>query len=361
MAILKMINVHVGKNATLKGIINYVLKPKKTEDKLVTGFGCDIPRAFDMMMETKSLFGKLAGRQYYHAVQSFPPNENITPAQAHEAGVRFVEACRKLWGYELILGTHIDRAHIHNHILWNSVSFVDGRKFHITRKELTEMKELQNQICIKMGFSAAPKKGFDMFGKKRTKARADDAKTHHVLQNAEKTGKGSYLQNCSKAVQRAIKLAETREQFIQLMKEQGFETEWKMNKKHIVFTDIERKKLGEKKGKVRLYRLAQFFPELKDFQTKEDLLNGITNKYNGITAIDREQRENGTDRKVVDFNKGFEQYSARINSERSEHTVAEDVGQSADHARRDTERTEHEQPVSSTTTPKRERNTGFSR
>ena len=50
MAILKMINVHIGKNATLKGIINYVLKPKKTEEKLVTGFGCDIPKAFDMMM-----------------------------------------------------------------------------------------------------------------------------------------------------------------------------------------------------------------------------------------------------------------------------------------------------------------------
>lgn len=360
MAILKMINVHIGKNATLKGIINYVLKPKKTEEKLVTGFGCDIPRAFEMMMETKNLFGKLTGRQYYHAVQSFAPNENITPAQAHEVGIKFVEACRKLWGYELILATHVDRLHIHNHFVWNSVNFVDGHKFHITRKELAEMKELQNQICIKMGFSAAPKKGFDMFGKKRTKARADDAKTHHVLQNAEKTVQGSYLYDCSKAVQTAIKLAKTKDQFIQLMKEQGFETEWKLNKKHIVFTDVKRKMLGEKKCKTRLYKLAQYFPQLKDFQTKEDLLYGITNKHIDIAAVSSEQRENGTDRKLIDFNKGFEQYSARIDSERSEHTVTEDVGQPADLAKRNTVGTEQEQPVSKPAAPERKRYTGMS-
>ena len=122
-----------------------------TEDKLVTGFGVDIPQAFDMMMETKKIFGKLTGRQYYHLVQSFAQNENITPAQAHEVGIKFVEECKKLWGFELILATHIDRKHIHNHFVFNSVNFVHGHKFHITRKEL------QNQICIKMGFSAATK------------------------------------------------------------------------------------------------------------------------------------------------------------------------------------------------------------
>ena len=344
MAILKMINVHIGKNATLKGIINYVLKPKKTEEKLVTGFGCDIPRAFDMMMETKNLFGKLTGRQYYHAVQSFAPNENITPAQAHEVGIKFVEACRKLWGYELILATHVDRLHIHNHFVWNSVNFADGHKFHITRKELAEMKEFQNQICIKMGLSAAPQKGFDMFGKKRTKARADDAKTHHVLKNAEKSAQGSYLQDCSQAVQTAIKLAKTREQFIQLMKEQGFDTEWKLNKKHIVFTDIKRKMLGEKKCKTRLYKLAQYFPELKDFQTKENLLYGIYNKRNHITTVNSNQRKNGPNGSIIDFNARFEQYSAEVNRKRTERAAAEHARQAAENAGYDSECTRKKRP-----------------
>ena len=360
MAIFKMIGGHIGKNATLKGIINYVLKPKKTEDKLVTGFGVDIPQAFDMMMETKKFFGKLTGRQYYHAVQSFAQNENITPAQAHEVGIKFVEACKKLWGFELILATHIDRKHIHNHFVYNSVNYVHGHKFHITRKELAEMKELQNQICIKMGFSPAPKKGFDMFGNKRTKARADNAKTHHVLQKAENSEQGSFLQNCSQALQASIKLAKTQDQFIQLMKEQGFETEWKVNKKHIVFTDIQRKKLGEKKCKVRLYKLAQYFPELKDFQTKEDLIHGIINKHNGVTTVNTEQRKNGTDGKVIDFNQGFEQYSARIDSERAERAAQKDVGQPAEHPQPDNERTQPDQPVNTPAVPERKGYTGMS-
>ena len=326
MAVLKIVNVHIGKNATLKGIINYVLKPKKTEDKLVTGFGVDIPKAFDMMMETKKFFGKLTGRQYYHAVQSFPPNENITPAQAHEAGVRFVEECKKLWGYELILATHFDRAHIHNHIVWNSANFVEGRKFHITRKELAEMKELQNQICIKMGFSAAPAKGFDMFGKKRTKVTANNAKTFRVLKKAENKQKDSYIQNCSEAILKSLKIAKTKEQFIQLMHAQGFGTEWKESKKHITFIDEKRKAARKSKCKVRLYKLAQYFPSLKNFKTKEELLNGINrnntariesnNRRYSVTRNNSDKSETGTTSELIDFNKGFEEYSARVDKER---------------------------------------------
>ena len=118
--------------------------------------------------------------------------------------------------------------------------------------------------------------------------------------------------------------------------------------------------LGEKKCKTRLYKLAQYFPELKDFQTKEDLLYGITNKHIDIAAVSSEQRENGTDRKLIDFNKGFEQYSARIDSERSEHTVTEDVGQPANHAQRGAKRTEHNQPVSKSAASERKGYTGMS-
>ena len=331
MAVLKIVNVHIGKNATLKGIINYILKPKKTEDKLVTGFGVDIPQAFDMMMETKKIFGKLTGRQYYHLVQSLAPNENITPAQAHEVGIKFVEACKKLWGVELILATHFDRKHIHNHFVYNSVNYVDGHKFHITRKELAEMKELQNQICIKMGFSPAPKKGFDMYGKKRQNARADNSKTFHVLKKANAKNQKSYLMDCAEAIKKSLKLAKSKDQFISLMKAQGFETEWKDNKKHIVFKDIKREQQGEKKCKTRLYKLAQFFPELKDFKTKEDLLNGIIRNTNNesdnrrpvVAANHSDKSESGTDTELIDFNSGYEEYSARVDKERDLSVVEE--------------------------------------
>lgn len=326
MAILKAINVKVGRNASLKGIINYVLQPKKTEEQLTTGFCCDVPKALEYFKETKENFGKTKGRQYYHFVQSFPPNENITAHEAHEAAIKFAEKCKKFFGFEMIIVTHKDRDHLHTHFVMNSVSFVDGHKFHITRNELAAMKEMQNQICIELGYSEAPKKGFDIFGKKRTNVTANNAKTFRLLKKAEVKEKNSYLQNCKEAFLKSLKMAKTKEQFIQLMHAQGFATEWKDNKKHITFTDVKRKEAGESKCKVRISKLAQYFPALKDFKTKEDLLNGIqrnnTNRIESnnigpsVAGINSNKSKAGRTPGLIDFNQGYEDYSARVDKER---------------------------------------------
>lgn len=333
MAILKAVNVKIGKSANLKGIINYVLQPKKTEEQLTTGFCCDVQKALEYFNETKENFGKTKGRQYYHFVQSFPPNENITAQQAHDAAVKFAEKCKKFWGFEMIIVTHKDRDHLHTHFVMNSVSFVDGHKFHITKKELAAMKELQNQICIELGYSAAPKKGFDMFGKKRTTVTANSAKIFRNLKKAEVKQKDSYLMDCREAFLKSIKMAKTKDQFIQLMHAQGFATEWKDNKKHITFTDIKRKAAGESKCKVRLNKLTQYFPELEDFKSKENLLDGIrrintiriesNSNRPSVTGINSNKSETRTTSKLIDFNKGFEDYSTRVNKERDVRTSEE--------------------------------------
>lgn len=326
MAILKAVNVKVGRNASLKGIINYVLQPKKTEEQLSAGFCCDVPKALETFNDTKDCFGKMKGRQYYHFVQSFPPNENISAKKAHEVALRFAEKCKKFWGFEMLIVTHKDRKHLHTHFVMNSVSFLDGHKFHITRKELAAMKELQNKICIELGYSAAPKKGFDIFGKKRTEVTANNAKTFRILKKAENKQEDSYLMNCEEAFLKSIKMAKTKEQFIQLMHAQGFVTEWKENKKHIVFTDIKRKAAGGRKYKVRLNKLAQYFPSLKNFKTKEDLFNEIQrnntiriesdDNRSFVAGIDSNKSKAGTTAELIDFNKGYEEYSARIDKER---------------------------------------------
>lgn len=344
MAILKAVNVKVGRNASLKGIINYVLQPKKTEEQLTTGFCCDVPKALEYFKETKENFGKTKGRQYYHFVQSFPPNENISAQQAHDAAVKFAEKCKKFWGFEMIIVTHKDRDHLHTHFVMNSVSFVDGHKFHITRKELANMKELQNQFCIKLGYSAAPKKGFDMFGKKRTTVTANNAKTFRTIKKAEAKQKDSYLQDCKEAFLKSLKMAKTKDQFIQLMHAQGFATEWKDNKKHITFTDVKRKEAGESKCKIRINKLAQYFPELKDFKTKEDLLNGIqrtsiseslkpNNSRFGITGDNKNKSISGRSSKTIDFNTRFEQFSANVDRERAIRAAKEDARRDAEMAR----------------------------
>lgn len=331
MAILKAVNVRVGRNANLKGIINYVLQPKKTEEQLTTGLCCDVPNALETMTETKKIFQKTKGRQYYHFVQSFPPNENITAKQAHSIAVMFAEKCKKFMGYELVIATHKDRDHIHTHFILNSVNFLDGHKFHITRKELALMKEMQNQICIKNGFSPAPEKGFDMFGKKRETPISFNTKLYKVLTKVKQFGLNSYIQNCCDAFIQSIKMAQNKDQFIQLMHAQGFDTNWKENKKHITFTDIKLKASGVKKCKVRLNKLSQYFPTLKEYKTKEDILNGITrysnsaitrnnNRYSAST--DNQNKSNiGRTSELIDFNSRFEQYASECDRKRSEQST----------------------------------------
>ena len=204
----------------------------------------------------------------------------------------------------------------------NSVSFIDGHKFHITRQELAELKEMQNKICIAHGYSAAPKKGFDMWGNKRVTVTANNARTYRLLQKTTKKERDSYLIRCYQAIKEAIRISESKQQFIQIMEDQGFKTEWKDNKKHITFTDAELKKQGIKKCKTRLLKLSQYFPELKNVKTKEDLLYGIeTGLYR---AKDNSNgRAVGGDSGLIDFNTKFEQYSAKIDRERIERTVEE--------------------------------------
>lgn len=284
MSIFKAVNLKIGKRrrANLSGIIKYVLKDEKTEEKLIYGQCLEIPRAYKMMIETKQTFQKEKGREYYHYVQSYPPTENITPEQALEQAKKFLEETKKFRGFEVLVAVHKDREHIHCHYIVNSVSFVDGHKFHISRNELEQLKQLQNNINIRDGYSPAPEKYKDINGNIRTEKVVNNKNTYQLLNRAEKGEVDSYVQNCAISVLTNIKKAKNKNQFIELMEQNGFSTAWLENKKHITFTDIKREKAGEQKCKIRLAKLADYYPEFMNLATKEELIN-VINANNGRT------------------------------------------------------------------------------
>ena len=111
---------------SLSDAIDYALNRDKTERSIFeTGINCDTETAYQDMMSTKRRWGKADRiRQGYHIIQSFAPGE-ITPEEAHAVGVEFAQ---QLLGdrYEVIVTTHLDKDHLHNHIVFNSVSFMDG-------------------------------------------------------------------------------------------------------------------------------------------------------------------------------------------------------------------------------------------
>lgn len=110
-----------------------------------------VETAWREMRATKERWGKTEGIQGFHIVQSFKPGE-VTPELAHRIGVELVERCFD--GFEAVVGTHLDRRHIHNHIILNSVSFLDGHKYHSTQKSYyAALRKTSDELCREYGLS----------------------------------------------------------------------------------------------------------------------------------------------------------------------------------------------------------------
>ena len=128
---------------TLKDVIDYAVESEKTEMQyFVSGINCNPEFARDQMTETKKLFHKQDGIIAFHGYQSFKPGE-VTPELAHEIGK---ELAQKLWGdrHEVIVATHLDRGHIHDHFVVNSVSMVDGKKFNACKQSYALMRKVSD-------------------------------------------------------------------------------------------------------------------------------------------------------------------------------------------------------------------------
>jgi len=148
MAITKI----YAKRARLDKLIRYVINPEKTDEMtLVSGVGCEVRTAYAEMMHTKELFHQLDGVQGYHIIQSFLPEE-IDGETAHELGQRFAEEYLK--DYQVVIATHVDKHHIHNHLVLNSVSDKTGKKYHSSPDSyFKQIRVISDRLCREYGLS----------------------------------------------------------------------------------------------------------------------------------------------------------------------------------------------------------------
>ena len=147
----------------LSDVIDYAAKPEKTsvphddenislERQLVSGINCLPATARDEMLAVKRRFGKDEGVVAYHGYQSFAPGE-ADPITAHEIGVRLAKT---LWGekYQVLVATHLDKEnHLHNHFVVNTVSLIDGIRYHRTEKDYHDMRTASDALCREYGLS----------------------------------------------------------------------------------------------------------------------------------------------------------------------------------------------------------------
>lgn len=143
--------------STLNLAIQYICNPAKTDGTLlVSSFAC-LPETADIEFEWTRRHaidkGNSLGR---HIIQSFSPEDNITPEQAHEIGMKLAEQI--LGGkYEFVLSTHTDKQNIHNHIIFNSVSFVDYKKYHSNKYTYRNIRRASDKLCEEYGLSVIAK------------------------------------------------------------------------------------------------------------------------------------------------------------------------------------------------------------
>ena len=145
----------------LDDVIAYAINSRKTEqlceesdmlERFVSGINCHPKTARAEMIAVKKHFGKEDGTIAYHGYQSFAPGE-ATPEMAHKIGV---ELAQRLWGnrYQVVVATHLDKSnHLHNHFVLNTVSFVDGIKYHRTAKDYHDLQAVSDALCREYGLS----------------------------------------------------------------------------------------------------------------------------------------------------------------------------------------------------------------
>ena len=193
--------------ATVNLAIDYICDPEKTDRQLlISSYGCSPETAdIEFEMTRDKSYSKRGTVLARHLIQSFEPNET-TPEIAHEIGKRLADEV--LQGkYEYVLSTHIDKGHIHNHIIFNAVSFTDFKKYHSNKRSYRETRAISDKLCAEYGLSVIEP------NENKGKSYAEHA--------ADKNG-GSFKTKLRKAIDLNITQAKDFNDFIRLMELSGY-------------------------------------------------------------------------------------------------------------------------------------------
>ena len=193
--------------STLKAAIDYICNPTKTDERLlISAYGCSAETAdieFAWTRQHAIDKGENLGR---HLIQAFAPGE-VTPEEAHQIGL---ELAKEILGgkYEFVLTTHIDRGHIHNHVIWNAVSFTDYKHYHSNKRSYYEIRRASDRLCKEHGLSVI------VPGQEKGKSYVE----HQAIRNGT-----SYKAKLKAAIDRLIPACNDLEDLLSCLQREGYE------------------------------------------------------------------------------------------------------------------------------------------
>ena len=195
---------NIEKTIALESVIDYATNERKTLAKeYVSCINCSYHDPYFSMVNTKKQFNDDKQILAFHAYQSFEAGE-VDAELAHKVGVEYA---KKLWGdrFEVVVGTHLNTEHIHNHFLINATSFVDGKRYCNTNKDIHNMRNISDEICRKYNLS--------------------------VIENPQRSGKSraqyfhekTLKEMVRESIDFAISVSFTKKQFLNELKLAGYE------------------------------------------------------------------------------------------------------------------------------------------
>lgn len=258
MAIIKFINNKV----SLKKTLDYISKEEKTDKKLISGKDCIPETAYEEMMTVKNMYKKLTGREKIHFVQSFSPTDKLTYEQAHEIGRKMAEYFK---GFQVVVATHKDRNHIHNHILINTVNFETGLKFHQSKQDLQKIKEFSNTLCKEYGLTVTEQK-----------SKVSDIKINEYQARLKGISWKALL---VKDIDSVMEKSKNKYEFFKNMNQLGYKVNWSKEKLSIIYTTPNGYKCSDKK-----LHQEKYLRENMEKYFEEKSIKNIGNVNNELTT-----------------------------------------------------------------------------
>ncbi|MFL0269248.1 relaxase/mobilization nuclease domain-containing protein [Candidatus Clostridium radicumherbarum] len=256
-------------------IVKYVTNPKKTNEELISGVNCSPENVKDEMNYTKTHYHKKNGVQYFHVIQSFKPGE-VDPKKAHAIGT---ELASKIAPYhECLVVTHTDKNHIHNHIVINSVSYKNGKKYQVENGAYKIKKE-SDKICERENLSVIENKKKAEKDKGTAKVKGMSNNEYRAAINKDTPWwKGQIIID----IKQSQLKCKTKEDFIKDMESKGYKVNWSDTRKYITYTTPDGKKIRDNKlhdGTLLKEVMESGFKRV----TKEQYDRGAERNISGIT------------------------------------------------------------------------------
>lgn len=225
MATVTFIKYQKQSAGALRGVAGYVSQAQKTREEdgwLVSGQNCTPQLAAQEFMATRQMHRKDSPVWFYHYVQSFHPQESVTGKEAHQLAQDFA---RQAWpDSEVLVATHTDAPHIHSHFIVNAVCYQSGKMLRQGPNTLKQLRSLSDTLCEERGLFVLPRQ-------QEQRSKGMSSREYRSAAKGE-----SWKFRLVNTIDQCMRYAASREEFISLMKSEGYQVRWTDGRKSITYT-----------------------------------------------------------------------------------------------------------------------------